>query len=112
MKSILRLGAVLLFFICIFPPWVQDDHHGIVRGSEPLGYSWIFRPPQPKDGGSNQDPWRALPSLPEGYEEISANSFARKGIAIRLDLSRLSFEILALIALVGLSLTFTRKARV
>lgn len=111
MKLLLRICAIILFLMCLFPPWVQEDHHGVIRGSEPLGYSWIFRPPQPIDRNSSGDPSRVIPEVPVGYEEISEDSYARKGISVRMDLPRLFFEILALVALVGLSLTFTRKTR-
>jgi hypothetical protein len=122
MNHLLRIGAVLFTLVCLFPPWVQTVHRGQVQGSEPLGYAWVFRPPRPK---IKAEPPRAgdlsylldlkpdapgsavLSSLPDdpGLED----SFAMKGIAIGIDLARLTFEILALVALVGVGMTFARK---
>ena len=112
MKNILRLGTLVLVLICLYPPWVQDDFRGPIRGSEPLGYSWIFRPPMPKIKKPQNFDLPAtgtLPAPPEGYEAAPTDSFARQGISVRLDLPRLSFQILALAALLGFGLSFTLK---
>jgi len=118
MRHILRIGAVLLLLVCLYPPWVQTVHRGQVLGSEPLGYAWVFRPPKPKikadpvtfNPNFNPDPLARLPDDPwQKLPETTENSFAMKGIAVGVDLARLLIEVVALGALVGLGVTFIRK---
>lgn len=118
MNHVLRLGAVFLMLVCLFPPWVQTVHRGQVLGSEPLGYAWVFTPPKPKikanpilfNPNFNPDALSRLPDDPlQKLPETNENSFAMQGIAVGVDLSRLLVEAVALGALVGLGMTFARK---
>lgn len=104
MKIIVRISAVLLFLICLFPPWVQTDYHGVVRGSEPLGYHFLFSPPQPKYQHANGSFYAWQNFQPD--IENNDSSFSRMGISIKPDLVRLFIEIIGLSALVGLVFTF------
>lgn len=79
----LRVAALMLLLICLFPPWTQTVHFGQVRSETPVGYAFIFNPPRP----------------------------AKDGIVfgIVMDTRRLLCEIAATLALLGIAWTFTRK---
>ena len=123
MKLVLKGFCILLFLACLIPPWVQVVHRGQVRGSEPLGYAWIFRPPRPRlppitspnprydwnfdpDAPKINPAWNALPEA-----DAAPAPFANKGVAVALDFGRLGFEILGLLALGGLGLAFAWRRR-
>lgn len=82
MKNMLRCFGLILFLVCMFPPWVRTIHRENERGSLPLGYAPVFMPPVTK---------------------VSEAPCFATGI----DLVRLSLEALALSALLGIGLTYT-----
>ena len=72
------LGVLLIIGMCIFPPWIYTFKASGVYSENPAGYSFIAEPPSPK----------------------SYN--VRHGVEI--DLNRLSIQVFAVIAFIGLGL--------
>ena len=83
MNHTLRIAAVMLMLICLFPPWTQTVHFGQIRSETPVGYALIFKPPSPAKEGS--------------------------AVGIVMDTRRLLCEIAATLALLGIAWTFTCK---
>lgn len=130
MKQVLRMGGGVLVVVCLFPPWVQDVHRGQLKGSQPLGHAWIFRPPAPRleqpvakpafnpnfnpDAPGRMerlpdDPWAALPDVADDPGAREPDPFSTKGISVHIDASRIALEIIAVLALLAVAMTFRRK---
>jgi len=83
MKHILRLGAMLIVLVCLFPPWIQTVHGGQVRSETPVGYALIFKPPKPERDGA--------------------------AFGIIMDTNRLLCELGVVVAVLSITWTFIRK---